>query len=151
MECLLCANCYGDQTGPRLWELRGLRRRERLPADSLTPHSTLPVHRYSLSMLSNRSSASRWCDSRFYTEEVQGAGWGDSGQIQASKEAELGGLLQDGGRGGPLSLVRTRTCDPPRDQSTQTVGQQEGEFEAAGGTALGPHLPLAKVSPGLLL
>ena len=99
MECLLRANCYGDQTGPRLWELRVSRRRERLRADSLTPHSTVPVHRYSLSMLSNRSSASRWCDSRFYTEEVQGAGWGDSGRIRASKEAESGGLLQDAGGG----------------------------------------------------
>ena len=61
------------------------------------------------------------------------------------------GSSRTGVWGGPLSLVRTRTCDPPRDQSTRTVGQQEGECEAAGGTPLGPHLPLAEVSPGLLL
>lgn len=41
--------------------------------------------------------------------------------------------------------MRTRTCDPPTDHCTQTVGQQEGESQAAG-LPWGSHLPLADVS-----
>lgn len=105
-------------------------------------------------MLSNRSSASRWCDSRFYTEEVQGAGWGESGRIRASKETESGGLLQDGGRVGGVVLCAWCGLTPvtlPGTSAHRQRGSRRANAKLQAGLPWGSHLPLAEVSPGLFL